>query len=334
MAPDEDEIEDMDPASSDRVEDVVDAHGEQPGAETEAESSAATDDTDGAFSVVRDVVGDRGDEPEAAASSAEGEDQSEDSEDPGDGAPEQDDENYTDVPFHKHPRFQQLLRQRNEAVDDATRYRNVENFLETSGLSGEDAAEGLQVLALARIDPVAAWERMKPFVQHLVQAAGVVMPDDLRQRVESGELSREAAREIAGARAQVASQEARGEHSARIAERRQHEQAQQAVVKAAQSWEDDRRIKDPNFATKVEPLQREVAFLQRSEGVPRDPAGVKDQLDRAYRTINARFVAPGPRTRQRTSAKPVNGGQVAGNSAHHTPRNTLDIIEQVAAARG
>lgn len=319
MAKELDEIEDL-PSSeqadldeTDQIEDLGDDAG----------SSTAADETQkDTLSVVRDVVAaGEEDKPEEPGSSPEGEEEAVEAT-----ASTTDDENYTDVPFHKHPRFQHLLREKKAAEVDATRYRNVESFLERSNLAADEAADGLEIMGLAKTDPVSAWERIKPWVEKVAIAAGVIMPSDLQQKVQAGQMTREAAIEVSRARAQVQSSQTRQQLQDQQAQRRQQTEAQQAIAGAATSWEADRQAKDPNFEAKLPALQRELAYLHATEGKPNTPQGVKEQCERAYKAVNAAFRPPAPAQPARKPAvRPVTGGQVAGSTAAE-PGSTLDII--------
>lgn len=288
-----------------------------------AGSSAATDETPkDTLSVVRDVIA-SGQEAatEGAGSSPEGEEATVATTD----EKTADDDNYTDVPFHKHPRFQHLLREKKAAEVDAVRYRNVESFLERSNLDAAEAADGLEIMGLAKTDPAAAWERIKPWVEKIATAAGVIMPADLQEKVREGVLTREAAIEVSRARAQVQSIQTREQFQRQQAERRAQEDGAKAIFSAATSWEADRQAKDPNFAVKLPALQREIAYLQTIEGRPTTPEGVKEQCDRAYRAVNTAFVPPATQVAPKPAMRPVMGGQVAGTAAAE-PKSTLDII--------
>lgn len=300
----------------------------------EASSSTAQGEAEGKDTpnIVRDVVDERVEKPEAAASPAEG---SEAGEGADDAAPKkQDDENFTDVPFHKHPRFQSLLRQRNEAHGDATRYRNVQRFLDDNGLSSEEGANALTIFAQARVDPVGAWAAVKPWVQQLLIAAGEVVPDDLQSRVTAGELTREAAMEIGRERAKATSLESKQKFQTQRTERQAADDLGRSLVGTAQEWETDRRAKDPNFEAKLPLIQKEIAWLHAQEGKPNTPDGVKDQLKRAYKAVNDGFrsAAPAPAARK-PAIRPVTGGQVAQNIRPNKPQSTLDIIRAGTARR-
>lgn len=300
----------------------------------DAQSSGAEDVSEtaeeGTLSIVRDVVSKTEDAPEAAASSANGENGQQAGETP---APtEQDNENYSDVPFNKHPRFQQVLGKLKASETDAQRYRNVETFIGEQGLNGDEAAELLSIGGLIKTNPVEAWQRVLPTIQKLAIAAGEVIPADLRERVQNGEVSREVALDLSRQRAANQSLTARQEWERQNSQQRQVVEVQERIGSTVASWEQERQSRDPNFEAKLPAIQREIAWMQSKEGKPRDPDGVKSQLQRAYDAVSAQFVAPTPAPAARPAKRPVVGGQVNGN-VRPEPQNTLDIIQQVVARR-
>lgn len=293
----------------------------------DAASSAATDaNDDGLLSVVRDVVKDRT-PAVAAASSADGTETGLDA----DGKPlptGPDDENFLDAPFHKHPRFQALITQRNGYREDAGRYRNVQTFIEENGLSSADAANALTTFARAKVDPAGAFAELKPWLQDLLVRAGEVLPDDLRARVEKGEFTQETAMELSRERAKSASHETRRTFEAQRIERTTATNHVTALVSSADDWAKDRRAKDPNFAAKEPLLMREIAYLQTQEGKPKDAEGVRQQLKKAYDAVNKSFTPPATAVvpaNRKPAIKPVMGGTVTG-TVRDKPRTTLDII--------
>lgn len=295
-----------------------------------ATSSAATDvnEAEGkdTLSVVRDVV-DARTEPEVASSAESAEAGQKTGTEP----KEPDNENYTDVPFNKHPRFQGLLTELKTARVDQQRYQNVENFLEQQGLGGDEAHDLLVIGGLIKTNPAEAWKQMKPVVEKVLIAAGELLPEDLKAKVAAGEMPREVAMEVSRSRATVASTQARVDFDQRRAESRQQTETVNAIMGTVSTWEADRKLRDPNFDAKQPALQREIAWLQTKEGRPNTPDGVKAQLQKAYDTVSAAYVAPA--TRQRKPAiRPVTGGQVAGN-ARPEINTSLDAVNAVLARR-
>lgn len=289
-------------------------------------SSAPGAQPEDMLSVVRDVVS-TAEEPASPAK----EDPEPEPEGEADPEPERDDADYSDVPFNKHPRFQQLLRKAKDNEADAVRYRNVDTFLKQNSLDAEEAADGLRIMALAKSDPAKALAELKPWVQRLLVASGEVLPDDLKARVQSGEMPAAAAQEVSRSRAQLDIQRQAQE----LAEQRRQQEAAAAQTNAlrdtALSWASDRDAKDPAFQQKYPLLQREIAFLQRTEGLPASPEGVRDQLNRAYAEVNkqARTVAQ-PARPARQPIRPVVGGAAPGT---HNPE-PKSMVEAIRAARG
>ncbi len=241
----------------------------------------------------------------AAASPAEG---AETGDKPGEGAPKQpDNENYSDVPFNKHPRFRQLLSERNANKGDAEKYRQVDTFIRDNGMTAQEAADLLTVGAMAKTNPAKAWELARPWVENLLKACGEVLSPDLQQAVQEGRMTQEAAYEVSRSRASVAAMEA----SRGFEERRRQEQSQtehaRSITTAAEDWETDRRARDPNYDTKLELIHREIAWRHHNGDVPKTPQEVKAQLDDAYKAVNAALKPPAtppaqPRAGRRPSA--------------------------------
>lgn len=333
-----DGIADMDDNITTPVAETSDVSipAETPQAVEPAASSAATDvdHENDLLKVVRDVVGDptlgaapsaenaTAEDADAGAEAAEGNEPKED---------------YSDVPFGKHPRFKQLLTERNNFKVDADRYQNIERFLQDSGLASDEAANGLQIMALAKTNPAEAWKQIQPWVQSLLIAAGEVLPQDLQEQVHSGQMTLQVAQEVSRSRANVKAYEAREQFA--TARRSQQEQTdlQNSLVNAASTWEQERTAKDPNFAGKYDALQREVYFMQRQEGFPNTPEGVRAMLDKAYAAVNATAPTPQPvpqpRNAPRPAVTPVRSGAVTRQAAP-APNSTEDVLKNVLSKHG
>lgn len=303
-----------------------------------ADSSAATPGDNAPtdlLSIVRDVVAPKDEAGKDAAASPA--DSAENTDPAAEGAKDGDaEDDFSDVPFNQHPRWKQILTQRNEAREnaklfkqDADQYQKVQTFIDDHGLSAEEAADGLVIFAMAKTDPVGAWEAAKPWFQKLVVAAGVVLPSDIEQMVDAGQMSREAAAEVSKARAQVASVQAKQQWEAQRDARRQTTEAQTALTSTVIDWQKDREKKDPNFGAKLQPLMREVAYLHATEGKPKTAAETKAQLDKAYKAVNASLPAavakPAPAQRPQIRPTAANGSVAAG-AAKPKPNSILDIV--------
>lgn len=323
------------PDSSAELDDkVTDATSDDtPGPDSSAEASS--DDKFDLLSVVRDAVtpddaDDSGSSTEDSGNSddADSDDADSDAEngDETDAGP--DEENFSDVPFHNHPRFKQLITQRNQYREGAVEYAKVQSFLEETGVSAEEAASALQIQGLLKTDPQEAWKQLQPVVQQLVRDIGLVLPDDLRQQVAEGKLSKEAAAEISRLRSQNATSQKQAEHQKQRDEQTARQQSAKAVTDAVANWELEQR-KDPDFEAKAEDLMREVVWLQSKEGKPNSPDKAKDQLERAMKTVNEKIAA---RTKPKPSVQTLTGGRTASATEGAAPKSTLEIVQAASAS--
>lgn len=326
MPTEQDEIEDL-PETDEGRSEQTDAAAEatataQPDSAKSSDAHDGTED-DSSLSVVR-AVGDKAKAASEGASSAQGE--AEGAEPAAQSTKkEPDDRDFTDVPFHKHPRFQQVIGRLKVAEDAATKYNHVQNYMDNVGLSGEEGANALYVAGLMKTDPGKAWEALQPMLQDVLTRAGLVPSKELQAEIDSGRVTAEAAQRISRADAEVANLRARQASEAARAEAQRQRQTADSFVNAAETWESERREKDPNFAKKVPLIEREIAWLHRTEGRPDTADVVKDQLKRAYDAANKQFRPAAPDVPARKPIAPVRGGQVSGNAAP-APQSTLEII--------
>lgn len=316
-------IEDLDPSTSPEL-DVTASTAPAAVQPAPAASSPATGETDDLLSVVRDVVTESRKDQTASPATGEETGHTADINAP----KEPDDDKFSDVPFHKHPRFQQLLRQRDTFRQDAERYSNVQTFLDQRNLSGDEAANGLIIMSLMKSDPAEAWKQLLPVMKNLAVAAGEVLPDDLQQMVNAGRIDPAAALEVSRSRAGLRSMQTQRSFEEQRREQDAHTSAVQALGGAADEWAAKRHKNDPNFAAKLTAVEKEVLYLQRQEGRPNTPEGVRAQLDKAYKAVNAALTpapTPAPSRQRKPALNPITGGQVAGNQKP-AEQSTLDIV--------
>lgn len=320
--------------SSEQVTDVNDTPASADG--VAAEPSPATGEPESLLSVVRDVL--KADDPASPADK----DQKADGDTPeaaqgADGNPEEDPD-YSSVPFNKHPRFQELLKKSKDyekRVQDlepaAAQFRNIDGYMRQNNISAEEAADALDFLSLTKRSPAEALARIKPLVQQLLIASGEILPDDLKQRVQAGEIPADAAREVSRSRATVAQQEALRARDLEVQQQQQIAEHAQYLGSVAQAWAADRDVKDPSFKDKFPFLQSEVALLQRTEPKPRNAEEVQAQLNRAYANVTQRMRTLTPAAAPRPALRPVVGGVAPGNQSAQ-PKTMAEAVRM--GARG
>lgn len=202
-------------------------------------------------------VADSGESADAATGD---EQQADDQQDGQQGEGEGDAEGEAEVPldkpedakldFHKHERFQELIREKNEYKTQAEankplaeRARMLDQYCQQNGISEQQIARALEYYRLLNNEPMKAYEMLRQDYQRLAMYAGDVLPDDLQAEVAAGTLSSERAKELAQARAQ---QQHQGWQSQSQEVSRQ-QQLIQAVDATINIWADAKMKQDPDL---------------------------------------------------------------------------------------
>lgn len=245
------------------------------------------------------------------------------------------DEDYSKLPFNKHPRFRELVREKNtykaQAVEyeaDAKQYRDIQSFMQNAGLTAEEVAEGLALMAQMKTgDPAKAYEALHKKVETLAQAAGKKLPQELEERIEQGYVDRETAQQMYQRQVQAERQAALAQSQL---QQRSYQDAQTQVVNianAVQAWEQQTKVTDPDFEIKVDLVKDRVRAHVAANGMPKTPDEALKVTKEAYESVTQVLRrAQGPKQ----SMRPAVGGKVNGSAAPE-PRNLLDVIRQVSA---
>jgi len=239
----------------------------------------------------------------------------------------EDEDSFEDVPFNKHPRFQEILRQKNEYKQDAERYNNIQTFLETNKVSADEAADGLQIMALMKKDPVEALNALKPYIETLSQAAGYVLPDDIQSRVNDGYLDEDAGRELARAKAQA--QNERTQREALLQDQQQATQAAQLndVAMSVTEWENRTRSTDPDYDLKQPEIDDRVRVLVATQGRPNTTQDALAMAKQAYTEVNDRHKK---RYANKPRIRTASGGNLAG-TPQADPQNLMEAVQAAMA---
>lgn len=295
----------------------------------EAASPTAADETeDELLAVVQSAVaGGEAEEPGSSPESDEDvpeEGATDDADSDGEIQSADDADDYEDVPFNQHPRFKELIAEKNELKPMADNFRQITDFLSTNNVSAEEAAEGFKIMALIKNDPVAAREALQPWIDDLDLYAGNTFPDDIREKYEQGHLDEAAAQELT--RSRKAAELAQGQQA--LMQERLTQQDQQArlddLAAVVTDWEDRRKQSDPDYSLKQDEMDDRVKALVSEFGQPQDAEQAIQLVEAAYQAVNARHAARLP---QKKAVRTASGGNPAGNPAAD-PASVLEVIEQ------
>lgn len=232
-----------------------------------------------------------------------------------------------DLPFHNHPRFQQLTRERAQFKEGHDRHNEVLSFMEKNSLVSDEVKEGFQVMALIKNNPAQALEALNTWVDRLKQHLGLTLPKDLQDKVETGAIDAETAKEVALTRrdkdgatrtATVATQ-----HANELAT---HSRAN-ACATAVNGAEATLKARDPDYAVK-QPFVTDILTMRiAKEGVP-TPEMAVSWFNDALKTVNTRFAGL-PKNRVATRPTPSTAGKVTETAK---PKTMLEAM-QVASSK-
>lgn len=207
---------------------------------------------------------------------------------PTDGEKDKEKADDSKLPFHTHPRFQQIVREKSELEtkvkelstleDPGKRMLNVEKFCAENNIPAEDYDRSLVIASLLNSNDPAKQEQglthLKQVVSALEVKLGKALPADLQKKVDDGLLSKEDAQEISTLRVQASSSQTRVQR----VEQQTAEQRQAAIVQALDAWTTSKMERDPSFKdVKYEMVANELFASCQAKR----PTSVADMVQRA-----------------------------------------------------
>lgn len=277
------------------------------------------------------------DKEDAPTSEAEEEEKSEDvaREAAKDDAPDDDEPLPDDVSNKVKKKVRKLLDERRVLRTEVEALRpnadvghQFSQFAQANNLSPTDVVEALNLAAaLKNGDLPRFYEMVSPAVRLAQEQLGLVLPPDLQQRVEQGQMTVDAAREFAKVRynqqvyAQQAQQmqEASQTHAVRA--------VQADVQRAVSSFEQRLIATDPDYKAIAEPVRRAAQALLFERGGKVSNANEAVEITkRAYDEVKSqyrRMQAP-----PKATAKTPTGSNPQTSGARPTPKTLMEAVQQ------
>jgi hypothetical protein len=244
------------------------------------------------------------------------------------------------LPFGKHPRFRQVIRERNEYRNmaqeyrpHAEEYRKIESFMQNSNLDPREVAEGFEIMALMKRDPFTARQRMAQYMGYLDQLTGNGgLPQDLNTDLERGYVTEARAREIAALRAHAEFQGQRAAEERTMAMQRQAQavqaQAIQQQSQAVRAWSQDLAKRDPDYPLIRNDVADKLSLLSL-HNEPQTPEQAVALAKQAYDSVKGNLK----RYRERKQEiSPAAADNMTGNSpsSRPEPKSFLDAVMMAA----
>lgn len=257
-------------------------------------------------------------------------------------------ENLEALPFHRHPDFQKVVKDRKALRDQvstleaqtaelkgpAEQYRAITNFAVQNELSDKDVVDILVFRALAKSQPDKALEAISPLLNDLYTRTGRILPDDIRQDVEDGKITEERGRELAKTRATAAESDRRAtratERATEVERSTEAQKTSQAIEAALEAWEAQKKTTDPDFDAKQELIADRCRTLIATRGQPQNPDDARSLVEQAHKDVTAHLrkvlpARPEVRRPSRNSSSPQATAQ---------PKTLQEAVSLAAAAGG
>lgn len=192
------------------------------------------------------------------------------------------------VPFHNHPRWKEMISERDALKPKAEQYEKITTFMQNAGLSSKEMADGMHVMAMMKTNPAEAYKALQAYVQQLAPIVGEVLPDDLKKDVEEGYINDTRAKELARLKAERDFAAARQAEAHQRAEQNELVARQTAMHDAVATWEASEKAKDPDWTAKQEMVMDRVKALLVTER-PSNPSEAVELARRALADVNSRL---------------------------------------------
>jgi hypothetical protein len=298
--------------------------------ETEASSSDAVETEESLLSVVQDALPVE-EEVQQADEKVLQEEPEEVMEVKSEETAEAESEDYSDVPFHTHPRFRKLIADKNEQKELATKYqtdseqyKKITDFIELNNLTAKDAVEGFKLMAMLRNNPEEGYKRLQGHMDNIGKLTGQNLPEDIQSKVDDGFLDEDAAKELSQARASLSRERSMRQHSQKRFSNATQSASEERLSDTIKTWGETTLANDPDFSLKQEEFNDRISALVSERGKPKSPEDVLSIANDAYDTINERFKSRQP-TKQ--PLKSTTKGKLGGVPIAE-PTNMRDIVSQ------
>jgi hypothetical protein len=241
---------------------------------------------------------------------------------------EEEDKNFSKV---ANQRIRTLVEQRNaaqsrleEVTKTADAYTAVVERVRATGASAAQIDEAMALLTEINRNPIKAFEMLTPIYQSLEQFVGNRLPSDLQEKVDSGHIDEDSAREIA--RLRNSSKFAETQHQQFVQQTQQQtdedslKSLKNAIGQASTDWDAKWKGSDPDYQRKLPFVMAEIrAQIAEAGGITSPQQAVKI-ADAALKKVNESLTGLMPQKRE---IKTPTGGFQSGNAAPK-PRTALE----------
>ena len=150
-------------------------------------------------------------------------------------------------PFHEHPRWKEMIAERDRLKPAAEAHERLQQFCRTHDIPAQEVDVMFDIAGLMRTNPQKAYDLMVPIVKAMEEHLGLTLPSDLEADVSAGKRTPDQATEVAKLRAEAKQARALAEQT----NKRVNEQSVQNMTRSVQEWIGNKQRTDLGFKPKI-----------------------------------------------------------------------------------
>lgn len=249
-----------------------------------------------------------------------------------------------DVPFNDHPRWKEVLAQRNEAKAKVEEHvaeiekmkpqvaaaTALQTYCETNQIGQSDLEEALQLAALVKKDPKAFRDKIMQYVDNIDITLGSKLPPDLAKKVEDGIIDEEHAKELSLYRMKLKHSELQNQSAAQ----RQQQQVQSQIATTLNTWQVSIVKSDVDFVTRYplfEPIVKSM-WMEKHPTTAAEAIRIVEDANKKVKEQIAKFrPAAAPRKILTTNGSSTNKGEEM-KPLDNTGDDLLKLVTSISAS--
>lgn len=225
-------------------------------------------------------------------------------------------------------RIVKLARQRDELKAPAERTRQMDAYMQTHGISREDAIGAFEVMALMRTSPKEALTRLRELSYQLSTSIGETIPKDIQDKIDAGTIDEATGKELAIARAQAGGFKQATETLTAQSQADQDRANKAAITQDVNAWEASVTKRDPDFAAKKPLIETHFRALLQSGEKLQSSADAVRLMKKAYTQVTETYRTLRPQTRNEVKVD----ASTSTTAAAVAPKNMEEAIRGSFAA--
>ena len=187
----------------------------------------------------------------------------------------------------------------------------------------------LQIGALMRNDPVKALEALTPYYSKLLEVTGTVLPDDIQQAVNTGEITEDYGKQLAKHRAGENIATHRMELQTSRTDASANAQQVEALSTQATTWEKTWAASDPDYEKKAELVRERIELRLLRGDIPSGAKAVVEMCEEEKSKVEAQMRVFMPKQNSLTPSPGSSGGP--SSAAPPAPTSLVEAMEQSVA---